>query len=124
QDGADPMRDPMVVWSDDRGETWSDAVLVHRDGWQTPQCPHSGPGFGVDADGRLHIAWYTGVEGRNGVFYAVADGNGDDVTFSAPLPLLEDEWVPVSPVRVTVDLEGNAYVAYVDGRNEPVSLVV
>lgn len=121
-DGTDPMRDPMVAWSDDRGETWSAPVLVHRDGWQTPQCPHSGPGFGIDAGGRVHVAWYTGVEGRNGVYYAVADG--DDLTFSAPVPLLADEWVPVTTVRMALDADGNAYVAYVDGREEPVALVV
>lgn len=115
-DGTEPVRDPVVTWSDDRGETWSAAELVHRDGWHMPQCPHSGPGFGIDGGGRLHIAWFTGAEGRNGVYYAVAGAAGE--AFSGPIALLEDEWVPVTPVRLALDAQGNAYVAFVDARAE------
>jgi hypothetical protein len=121
-DATDPVRDPVVAWSDDRGESWSAAELVHRDGWHMPQCPHSGPGFGLDANGRLHTAWFTGAEGRNGVYYAVADAAGE--AFSAPVALLEDEWVPVTPVRLAMDEGGNAYVAFVDAREETPRLVL
>lgn len=122
EDGTDPVRDPVVAWSDDRGETWSEAELIHRDGWHMPQCPHSGPGFGLDASGRLHTAWFTGAEGRNGVFYAVADAPGE--AFSQPVALLEDEWVPVSPVRLALDEQSNAYVAFVDAREETPKLML
>lgn len=121
-DGSDPVRDPVVAWSDDRGKTWSAAELVHRDGWHMPQCPHSGPGFGLDAAGRLHIAWFTGAEGRNGVFYAVAEAAGE--AFSAPLALLEDDWMPVTPVRLALDTQGNAYVAFVDAREDAPRLIM
>ncbi|MCA9877455.1 MAG: exo-alpha-sialidase [Thermomicrobiales bacterium] len=121
-DGSDPVRDPVVAWSDDRGATWSAAELVHRDGWHMPQCPHSGPGFDLDAAGRLHIAWFTGAEGRNGVFYAVAEAAGE--AFSAPLALLEDDWAPVTPVRLALDDGGNAYVAFVDAREETPLLIL
>jgi hypothetical protein len=122
EDGADPVRDPAVTWSDDQGETWSAAEVVHRDGWHMPQCPHSGPGFGLDASGRLHTAWFTGAEGRNGIYYAVADAAGE--AFSDPIALLEDEWVPVSPVRLALDGQGNAYVAFIDAREETPRLLL
>jgi hypothetical protein len=122
ENGTDPVRDPVVAWSDDRGETWSAAELVHRDGWHMPQCPHSGPGFGLDRAGRLHTAWFTGAEGRNGVYYAVADAPGE--AFSAPVALLEDEWVPVTPVRLALDEQGNAYVVFVDAREETPRLLL
>ncbi len=115
-DGGDPMRDPAVAWSDDRGATWTAPEVVHRDGWRMPQCPHSGPGYGVDADGHQHVAWFTGAEGRVGVYYAVADAAG--AAFSAPVALLTDEWVPITPARLALDAQGNAYVAFVDAREE------
>lgn len=121
-DGSDPVRDPVVAWSDDRGETWSAPEVIHRDGWHMPQCPHSGPGYGVEASGRQHVAWFTGAEGRNGVFYAVADAIGQ--AFSDPIPLFEDEWVPVTHVRLALDEAGNAYVAFVDARDERPLLIL
>lgn len=122
EDGSDPVRDPVVAWSDDGGETWSAAELVHRDGWHMPQCPHSGPGFALDASGRLHTAWFTGAEGRNGVYYAVAEAAGE--AFSDPIALMEDEWVPVTPVRLALDEQGNAYVAFIDAREEAPRLLL
>lgn len=121
-DGSDPVRDPVVAWSDDRGETWSSAELVHRDGWHMPQCPHSGPGLAIDSAGRLHVAWFTGAEGRNGVYYAVAEAAGE--AFSEPVALLEAEWAPVTPVRLAVDDQGNAYVAFTDAREDAPRIVL
>ena len=58
---------------------------MHADGWRIDGCPHAGPGLAVDAAGRLHAAWYTGVEGRAGLYHAVSDDGGKTWYASEPL---------------------------------------
>lgn len=43
---------------------------VSFDDWRSDACPHHGPALATDAAGRLHCAWFTGAEGRAGVYYA------------------------------------------------------
>ena len=42
---------------------------VHRDDWEYPGCPHTGPAMAVDEQGVRHIAWYTGRPEGAGIFY-------------------------------------------------------
>jgi hypothetical protein len=44
---------------------------VHRDDWEYPGCPHTGPALAVDEveAGARHIAWYTGKPGGAGIYY-------------------------------------------------------
>lgn len=39
------------------------------DGWPVDGCPHHGPAIARDARGRLHAVWFTGAEGKAGVYY-------------------------------------------------------
>jgi hypothetical protein len=78
------IRDIVLARSLDAGVTWEPPVRVHADDWEYDGCPHAGPSLVVDAEHRVHIAWWTGVSGRAGVQYARAD---DGRTFSAPVPI-------------------------------------
>lgn len=58
---------------------------LHRvavDGWALKACPHHGPALAIGAGGRLHAAWYTLGQRRQGVFYAQSTDGGR--SFSAP----------------------------------------
>lgn len=43
---------------------------VHRDDWEYPGCPHTGPALAVGSDGVRHVAWYTGKAEGAGMYYA------------------------------------------------------
>ncbi len=58
------------------------AVPLRADGWVFPACPHAGPSLAIDADGTVHAAWYTGVEGRQGLWYTRSDDRGHLVRLS------------------------------------------
>jgi hypothetical protein len=70
------IRDIVVARSSDHGATWSAPVRVHEDGWEYAGCPHAGPSLQVDDENRLHVAWWTGKEGRAGVYYARSEDGG------------------------------------------------
>ncbi len=110
------VRDIVVARSEDGGRTFASPVRVHADGWVIDGCPHAGPAIGVDSAGRLHVAWYTGREGRQGVFYAVSEDGGR--SFGPRVALVEGEWVPVSLVRLAVDPRGGTWFVWDDRRGE------
>jgi hypothetical protein len=112
----DSVRDIIVAASADHGQTWSEAVKVHNDRFKISGCPDVTPGLSVDSKGRLHAAWYTGTERHPGVFYAVSSDQGK--TFSTPIALLTDEWVPYADVKLALDASDNAWVAFEDRRGE------
>jgi hypothetical protein len=71
---------------------------IHRvsvDGWKTDVCPHHGPSLAVSADGRYHVAWFTGGAVRKGLFYASSSDRGR--TFSAPMAFGENDRNPAHP---------------------------
>ncbi|MCI0668384.1 MAG: glycoside hydrolase [Methylococcaceae bacterium] len=113
---VDQVRDIIVSTSQDHGATWSEAVKVHNDRFKISGCPDVTPGLSVDSRGRLHAAWYTGAEGRAGIYYAVSADQGQ--SFSEPLALLTDEWVPYADVKLALDSQDNAWVAFEDRRGE------
>ncbi len=113
---VDAVRDIIVATSRDHGASWSQAVKVHDDRFKISGCPDVAPGLSVDSRGRLHAAWYTGSERKAGVFYAVSTNGGK--SFSAPLALLSDEWVPYADVKLALDASDNAWVAFEDRRGE------
>ena len=58
---------------------------MHTDAWSANYCPDAGPSVKVGPDGTVHVAWWTGKDGRAGTQYARStDGGG---TFSAPVAL-------------------------------------
>jgi hypothetical protein len=85
---ADNTRNHAVRRSTDGGATFSAPVELYDDGWQVPECPHSGPTIGQDARGQLHFTWFT--LGRSledaGVYYAVSRDGGRTV---APRRLID-----------------------------------
>ncbi len=80
-----PFRDHVVSRSGDAGITWSAPALVHADSFAIAHCPDAGPSIAVDAEGRLHVSWWTGRTGAAGVHYARSDDGG--ATFSPPVAL-------------------------------------
>jgi hypothetical protein len=112
---AGGVRDIAIARSDDRGETFSTPVPVHQDGWVFPGCPHAGPAITVDDGGRVHVAWYTGREGAQGLFYAASADGGR--SFGPPAAILADDWVP--PSLVSLATRGSeVWIAWDDRRDE------
>ncbi|MCO6440369.1 MAG: exo-alpha-sialidase [Nitrococcus mobilis] len=113
---VDEVRDLFISTSRDEGMSWSKAAKIHDDRFKISGCPDVSSGLAVDAHGRLHAAWYTGTESHPGVFYARSDDEGQ--TFSKPITLLNDDWVPYGDVKLALDGEDNAWVAFEDRRGE------
>lgn len=112
------VRDPVVqVVLDAAGAPSEDLFRVHEDGWVHPGCPHTGPGLDVDADGTVHVAWYTGADGIMGVHYASKLATAPK--FGPPLPVVTGEAIPVAHPAVAALPDGGAVVAHnvdADGR--------
>jgi len=80
------VRDIVLAKSVDQGKTFSKPILVQRDGWVFPACPHRGPSVAFDRSGRLYIGWYTeGTDEQPRLLFAVSDDEGK--TFSMPISL-------------------------------------
>ncbi len=84
----DNIRDIAVMRSDDGGASFTEPRRVHADGWHVDGCPHSGPAVAIDAEDRLHVAWFTGAEGCDGLYYASSDTGGE--AFGTPQRLAQD----------------------------------
>ena len=110
------VRDPVIARSNDGGATFEPAVRVHADEWTLDACPHAGPSLALDAEGTLHVAWYTGVTERQGIWYATSSDAG--TTFTAPVPLESSAWYPVSQVKLAVDRAGAVWAVWDDKRPE------
>ena len=111
---AGDVRDVVVARSNDGGATFEEPVRVHNDGWVYPGCPHAGPSIAVDSAGALHVVWYTGAEGRAGLYLAASHDGGR--TFGAPQPLSKGT-APVSHARLAPTPVG-VWIAWED-RNQP-----
>lgn len=111
---AGDVRDVVVARSTDGGATFEAPVRVHNDGWVYPGCPHAGPSIAVDSAGVLHVVWYTGAEGRAGLYLAASHDGGR--TFGAPQPLRKGI-APVSHARLAPTPDG-VWIAWED-RNQP-----
>lgn len=103
---AGDVRDIVVARSRDGGRTFAEAKRVHADDWVFPGCPHAGPSLMTDARGRLHIAWWTGKEGRAAAWYARAD---DGEHFGTPVAL--SAIGTPRPVHVQLAVSGDTVVA-------------
>jgi len=98
---AGDVRDVVVARLAPGAAAFDAPVRVHQDGWVFPGCPHAGPSLAVDGRGRLHVAWYTGRDGRQGLWHAVSADGGR--TFGAPAALLTGKWVPPSQAALAAD---------------------
>ncbi|MGH9039659.1 MAG: sialidase family protein [Acidimicrobiia bacterium] len=116
KDSYDAVRDPILSVSTDDGSTWSAPSKIHDDKFKISACPDVTAGLMVDSTGRLHAAWYTGTESHPGVFYAVSDDDGK--TFSKPATLLSGDWVPYGDVKMALDTDDHAWIAFEDRRTD------
>ena len=112
----DDVRDIFICISKDQGNHWSKPVKIYDDRFKISACPDITMGLSVDSRNRLHIAWYTGTDRHPGIFYAYSDDEGK--SFSKPLSLLSDDWVPYGDVKLAVDAGNNAWVVFEDRRGE------
>lgn len=109
------VRDIVVARAAPGTLDFSEPVRVHDDEWVFPGCPHAGPSVAVDASGRVHVGWYTGKEGRQGLWYAVSEDRGQ--SFGEPIALLTDEWVPPSQIKLGAAGD-RVWIAWDDRREE------
>jgi hypothetical protein len=113
---ADNIRNIAVARSLDGGRSFDTAVPVHDDGWRIDGCPHAGASLALDADGTLHVAWYTGAADRQGIWYAYS--RDDARSFVAPTAVQTGTWVPVSQVKLAADARGDVWIAWDDRRED------
>ena len=93
----------------------ADPVRVHRDDWEYPGCPHTGPALAIGEDGVRHVAWYTGKPGREGVYYARVDSAGR--ALGEPVPLVTGPTVRTAHSSAVALPGGGALVATDVGTN-------
>ncbi len=99
------VRDVVLAKSVDQGRTFSEPILVQRDGWAFPACPHRGPSVAFDRLGRLYIGWYTeGTDEQPRLLFAVSDDEGK--TFSKPVSLHTSSTSLPDQLRMAVHPDG------------------
>jgi hypothetical protein len=81
---ADEVRDIRLVRFD--GETWSDPVRLHQDGWEIEGCPVNGPALAAEED-RVVAAWFTAVGGTPRVKAVFSSDGGH--SFTDPIVVAE-----------------------------------
>jgi BNR repeat protein len=111
---AGDVRDVVVTRSSDGGKTWASPVRTRADDWVYPGCPHAGPSLEVDANGAVHVAWWTGKEGEAGVYYAKSTDGAK--TFAAQ-PIATGQRARPAHVQLAVAGE-RVYLAWDDGLGE------
>ena len=110
------IRDIVVSRSSDRGATWSEPTRVHADNWVFPGCPHAGPALQVDEKDRLHVAWWTGLTGKAGVYYA--HSNDAAKSWSTPIAMGVADFSRPASVQLALGRDNKVFVAWCDGTIE------
>jgi hypothetical protein len=109
------VRDVVVMRSPDGGASWGAPVRVREDGWVYPGCPHAGPSLKVDAQGVVHVGWWTGKEGEAGVYYARSEDGAR--TFSSQAIAVGKRARPAH-VQLALAGDGRVFLAWDDGLSE------
>jgi hypothetical protein len=105
------VRDIVLAKSSDQGRTFSKPILVQRDGWVFPACPHRGPSVAFDQSGRLYIGWYTeGTDDQPRLLFAVSDDEGK--TFSTPISLHTSATSLPDQLRMAVHPDGSVIAVW------------
>ena len=74
-------------------------VRLRVDNWEIDGCPHAGPPMVLSRDGSLRVAWFTGAEGRTGVYFRQILFETIDST-STPVTVMASEELPTVHVDV------------------------
>jgi thiol-disulfide isomerase/thioredoxin len=99
------VRDIVLARSTDKGRTFSPPMLVRKDGWAFPACPHRGPSLAFDRAGRLYLGWYTeGTDEQPRLLFVTSDDQGR--TFSPPLSLHTSSTSLPDQLRMAVHPDG------------------
>jgi hypothetical protein len=114
------IRDMAMARSIDGGQTFSPPVRIYEDNWQINGCPHSGPALAVDDERRVHVAWYTGAEGRMGVYYTVLTPEGERLR--EPVLLTSGTQTPVSQVKLAEESGGGVLLVWEDVQRKIIRL--
>jgi hypothetical protein len=102
---AGNVRDIVLAKSEDRGQTFSSPLLVHKDNWVFSACPHRGPSIGFDRFGRIYAGWYTeGTDEQPRLSIATSDDQGR--TFSSPVSLHTSTTSLPDQMRMAVHPDG------------------
>lgn len=106
------VRDVVVARSTDGGAGWAEPVRPRADNWVFRGCPHAGPSLRTAADSSVHIAWWTGVAGEAGVWYARSDDAG--ATWNAQ-PIAVGEQSTPAHVQLAIGADGAVILVWDDG---------
>jgi len=105
------IRDVVVADSKDKGQAFSSPLVVKKDGWSFPACPHRGPSVAFDKKGRLYVTWYTeGTDGQPRVLFATSDDKGK--TFSKAISLHTSAISLPDQPRMVVHPDGVVFVVW------------
>lgn len=74
-------------------------VRLQVDNWEIGGCPHSGPSMVLSRDGSLRAAWFTGAEGRVGVYFRQISSETIDST-TTPVTVMTSEKLPTVHVDI------------------------
>lgn len=88
----------------------AEPARVHRDDWEYPGCPHTGPAMAVDARGVRHLAWYTGKADGAGLYYGrIAPG---DTAAVHAVPLVTGRGLQTGHGAIAPLADGGALAAF------------
>jgi len=107
------LRDNVIIRSSDGGKTFSEPEYFSDDGWIARFCPHAGPSMISDADGKLHILWFTvgtSKPGDEGIFYLFSEDGG--VTFSERELIAKTPSHTVLHTQIVSDADGRLWAVW------------
>ncbi len=108
------IRDSAVVRSYDDGQTWSMPVLMGKDDWVFNGCPESGPELAIGQDDVVHGVYWTGKDGRAGVYYTKSTDGG--ASFATPMPIATADFYPPAYMDLTEGSDGSVWIVWDDRR--------
>lgn len=115
---------PVVFWRNIFAVNTRDFAIAHLDQegirratddeWQIDACPHNGGSIAADGQGRLHLAWFTNGNKRQGLFYKRIDGDWESQPLAIGNPALQANHAAVVAAGDTIiltwrEFDGSAY---------------
>ncbi len=110
------VRDSAVARSYDDGATWSDPVKLGNDNWRFNGCPEAGPEITIDSHDNLQNVYYTGVEGRQGVYFTRSDDGGQ--TFATPTAVATADFYPPAYMDLATTDADETWIVWDDRRTK------